>query len=405
MSRVYKIGSEGIGSEGKPEKILESVGVAVRDSEGQFRDFSDILDDLDKKWGNMTQTEQTAVAQQVAGIQRYNDFISLMNNYQIATDATTKAINSQGSATKENAIYMESAQAKLNTLKATMQSMALNTFNSQEMRTTLTVVNELALKLANFPTIIMAIVTAFALWKGTQITAFLTPIISQIGAIITSEYSGVLATTALSASFKGLTSAMLANPIALVAVALTGLIVILDNVKSTSDKLQESLDKISKIKQTISDVKDATNLANQYNELETKINSGKLSTDEMTQANKDLVSIQEKLANQFPDLVNGWDSEGNAIVSNLDKVNEKIKETKQQSLQDLDAEYKTAYNTMFNNAYLSQSGVGGAFEYLKKFTDGMRQFLHGNLDDANSNDSNMLGTTVQQYQRYLNKIS
>lgn len=34
MSRIYKIGEEGMESEGRPEKMLQSMGVAVRDSEG-----------------------------------------------------------------------------------------------------------------------------------------------------------------------------------------------------------------------------------------------------------------------------------------------------------------------------------------------------------------------------------
>ena len=313
MSRIFKIGAEGIDAEGKPEKILNEVGVAVRDNEGQFRDFSSILDDLSVKWKTMSDTQKLAVSQQVAGIQRYNDFISLMNNYQLATDATTKAINSQGSATKENQIYMQSAEARLNQLKATWQSIALNTFDSSGMRTMLSLANDLSKSFANIPTVIMSIVTAITLWKGVAIgnwisASILTPM-SELGTVFMQDAKmmGTLnASTQLAKSgFSSLWGVISANPLGAIALAITGIIIAIDKVKTSSEKLQEVNDEIDKTKKTLSDMSDANSLAIQFNELETKMKSGTLSTDEMAQSKKDLISVQEKLAQTFPDLITG----------------------------------------------------------------------------------------------------
>lgn len=134
MSRIYKIGEEGMEAEGKPEKMLQDIGVAVRDAKGEFRDFPSILDDLNIRWKEMSDTEKIATAQVVAGVHRYNQFMSLMNNYQMAIDSTSTALNSQGSAMKENEIYMESAQAKLGILKTTMQEFMYSLIDSDMLK-------------------------------------------------------------------------------------------------------------------------------------------------------------------------------------------------------------------------------------------------------------------------------
>ena len=66
MTRIYKIGSDTF-DEGDPEEALKAIGVAVRDASGEFRNINDILTDLDKVWGSLTQTQQIATGQVVAG--------------------------------------------------------------------------------------------------------------------------------------------------------------------------------------------------------------------------------------------------------------------------------------------------------------------------------------------------
>ena len=66
MTRIYKIGQDTF-DEGDPEEALKAIGVAVRNASGEFRNINDILTDLDKVWGNLSQTEKIATGQVVAG--------------------------------------------------------------------------------------------------------------------------------------------------------------------------------------------------------------------------------------------------------------------------------------------------------------------------------------------------
>lgn len=70
-----------------------------------------------------------------------------MNNFETAVNATNTALNSMGSAEKENAKYMESVEAKVQSLKAEFQDFANNVINSNEVKNVLSLVTDLLGKL------------------------------------------------------------------------------------------------------------------------------------------------------------------------------------------------------------------------------------------------------------------
>lgn len=71
-----------------------------------------------------------------------------MNNFNTTLAATETALNSAGSAAKENAAWMESLAAQTNNLKATFQDLANNVIDSELVSSILTLANE-ALSLLN----------------------------------------------------------------------------------------------------------------------------------------------------------------------------------------------------------------------------------------------------------------
>lgn len=54
------------GNANRVEKALKSVGVALRDAHGQFRDFDDVLNDLGGKWDGLTRNQKAYVATMAA---------------------------------------------------------------------------------------------------------------------------------------------------------------------------------------------------------------------------------------------------------------------------------------------------------------------------------------------------
>lgn len=58
------------------EKVLSKVGIKVRDTNHNFRDTQDILDDIAKSWDTYTDLEKNAIATSVAGTRQRENLLS-----------------------------------------------------------------------------------------------------------------------------------------------------------------------------------------------------------------------------------------------------------------------------------------------------------------------------------------
>lgn len=109
------------------EKVLNKIGISMRDTNGQFLSSEKILDEVGSKWKSFDGVTQRAVATAMAGTYQYNKLISLFDNYSKALQYTEVSANSAGTAIdKFNNSYKESLEAKTNTLQASFESMVLD---------------------------------------------------------------------------------------------------------------------------------------------------------------------------------------------------------------------------------------------------------------------------------------
>lgn len=109
------------------ESVLKSVGIQLRDQQGEFRDFETVLQEMADKWSSLTSVQQNSLIKISSGIRQQNRFIALMENYNKVLELTEVAANSAGTALdKFNNSYANSLEAKENTLQATFESMVVN---------------------------------------------------------------------------------------------------------------------------------------------------------------------------------------------------------------------------------------------------------------------------------------
>ena len=109
------------------EKVLNKVGIAMRDTNNQFISSEKIMDEVGAKWSSFDSTTQRAVATAMAGTYQYNKLIALFNNYPKALDYTKTSAESAGTAIEKfNSSYKESLEAKTNSLQASFESMLMN---------------------------------------------------------------------------------------------------------------------------------------------------------------------------------------------------------------------------------------------------------------------------------------
>ena len=107
----------------KIETALRSVGVALRDSSGQFRDLDDVFLELASKWDDLDKNTQRYIATIAAGSRQQSRFIAMMSDYSRTQELVAAANNSAGASNKQFEKTLESLETKLNKL-----SNAWNTF-------------------------------------------------------------------------------------------------------------------------------------------------------------------------------------------------------------------------------------------------------------------------------------
>ena len=155
----------------KITEIFEQLGIEMYEN-GQLKSGYDLLAGLAEKWNTLDNNSQKYIATTIAGTTQLNNFLALMNNFDHAVGATNTALDSQGSAMRENSAYMESIQAKLSQLQSTFQDFANNVISSDLAKAVLDLANGL-LQIAN--TDLGQIVTQIVLltglgWGATSLT-------------------------------------------------------------------------------------------------------------------------------------------------------------------------------------------------------------------------------------------
>ena len=124
--------------------------IAILDQTGQLRSLYDVLTDVAKIWPDLTTNEKDYYLNQQAGANQTQNLAAALNNFEGVQKAYTLAMNSANSATDENARYMESIDAHVQTLKATFQDFARNVFNEEFVKRILDTANAL-LEFVNTP--------------------------------------------------------------------------------------------------------------------------------------------------------------------------------------------------------------------------------------------------------------
>lgn len=114
------------------ESVLKSIDIKLRDSQGEFRSFEDILDDVAKKWNTLSSVQQAAALKVMSGTRQQNRMTALLEGYNKTLELTEVAANSAGTAVEKfNNSYKESLEAKGNTLQAAFESMIMNSDMSE----------------------------------------------------------------------------------------------------------------------------------------------------------------------------------------------------------------------------------------------------------------------------------
>ena len=105
-------------------EILALSGVDIMIDDSTFKSTYDILDELSKKWQDLTDIQQASITELIAGKRQGQVVSAVMNNFDIARKVVTTSEGSEGSATAEHEKWLDSLEAKINQLAASWESLS-----------------------------------------------------------------------------------------------------------------------------------------------------------------------------------------------------------------------------------------------------------------------------------------
>lgn len=104
---------------GKFSEALETVGVKVLDEQGNMRDMGNIIEDLMVKWQGLSEAQKQAAGVALAGKNQYTQLVALLENQEMYNRQLQLTAEATGTLDKQNAIYLDSYEARLQKLNST----------------------------------------------------------------------------------------------------------------------------------------------------------------------------------------------------------------------------------------------------------------------------------------------
>lgn len=112
------------------EEIKALSGVDIMKDENTYKDMYDIFVQLAEVWDNMEDVSQSRVAEILGGTRNTSGIMSTITNIKDAIGAYSSAVDSAGTATEANNVYMDTTKAKVGELKAAFQELSSDFISS-----------------------------------------------------------------------------------------------------------------------------------------------------------------------------------------------------------------------------------------------------------------------------------
>lgn len=117
------------------ERVLARVGIQLRDNLGSFKDFDDVLGEVQAKWSSLTEVEQSAIAAALGATRQKENVLTLMENYGKAMEYAGISADSAGTAMGKYDAYSQGIEANIARAKASFESLSTNLLNSDAVVT------------------------------------------------------------------------------------------------------------------------------------------------------------------------------------------------------------------------------------------------------------------------------
>lgn len=112
------------------EKVLNRVGIALRDNQGNWYDFYDILDQIAYRWSEFSDIQKSQITTALGGTRQRENVLVMLENWDKVKQYAETGANASGTAMEKYGIVLESVSAKQEQLTAKVQEFYSNILNS-----------------------------------------------------------------------------------------------------------------------------------------------------------------------------------------------------------------------------------------------------------------------------------
>ena len=115
-------------------KLKALTGVDILTDSGAYKDTYTILKDIATVWDDMSNMDQAAALELMAGKNRANTLAAILNNIEDLEGAYESALKAEGSALRENEAYLDSIQGRLDLFTNALQTFWMNFIDSSTIK-------------------------------------------------------------------------------------------------------------------------------------------------------------------------------------------------------------------------------------------------------------------------------
>ncbi len=380
-------------------EAMEAVGVSIYDTSGEMRSATEILGDLASTFPTLTKETQASLATTVAGRYQVSRFLTLMSQWDEMNLATEASVGSVGSAMREQSVYSQSLEARLNRLQNAGTELSL-TLGDALLTDSIVVFTEAVSGLANtssdlinfvglLPPVFGGLAVAVAMLNPKFRAAAMDMSLFQAnahGAAAASRFLTVSLRTLAASTGIGLIFAGVGFGIEKL-ISLMG-----DSIKRNEEfrKSQEtSLESMATQRSTVSDLVDEYEKLSNIPEVNRNIEQEQRYTD-----------LQNELVTLLPHVKEGEDEKGNAIVANTERVREHIAVLEEQ----LAYEQKLAAETAEADIEISTSNIEDAHNKIAKYQENLakeQKKQQDLIDKGRVDAANIISTQIDKWNQKI----
>lgn len=235
---------------------MDRLNISLTDSAGNVKPLNQLLNEMRDGFNGLTEAEKAEYAAGIAGKEGMSGLLAIVNSSQADFDNLTEAINNSAGAAQDVAdVMMDNLGGQLTILKSTLEGIAISFGNIL-----LPAVKKVASSLQNFLNWLNGLTDGQKQLVVTiaMVVAAIGPVLLITGKLITAVTNIINVVKLLEPAFAALNAVMAANPIAIVVLAIAGLVAALVTLYNKNEAFRNFVNTAwAQIKEVISGVVNA----------------------------------------------------------------------------------------------------------------------------------------------------